>query len=174
MAKRKTNSGRGGQNRRLGLGLAIGLLIGLGVAICAALYVNRAALEIDDNHNIVERTIEGEDDDEVDFDFYEVLPKGDDASVARESFPRASNELNGVFFIQVAALSKPKEADNFKARLALNGFESRIEKVELSDGQKIFRVRIGPFATAEELEVTRKRLTEFNFETSVVRVGKSY
>jgi len=50
----------------------------------------------------------------------------------------------GAYLIQVGAYKSREEADRQRAKLALIGYESRIEQVTLSERDVRFRVRVGP------------------------------
>jgi cell division protein FtsN len=56
-----------------------------------------------------------------------------------------------------------------KAKLALLGVEAGIESVELADEGTLYRVRIGPMRTQEELEAIRKRLTDNAIDAEPVK-----
>jgi len=78
MVKHRNKTGRpGAPKRRLGLGVFFGIFIGLGVAIAVTFYVNQATQRIGDNHDVVGSSTQPSQDlvdDEVDFDFYKLLP----------------------------------------------------------------------------------------------------
>jgi cell division protein FtsN len=138
-------------------------------------YVNRATQEIGDNHDVVKSSINSKaqsvEEEEVEFDFYKLLPEGDRASdsvTLGDGATQAKN--NTVYFIQVAALSHAREADNLKARLAMSGFESRIQSFETVSGKLFHRVRIGPYQDAGEVVKIKAELAEFNFDVTVIKV----
>jgi len=175
MAKRGIkNNGRSAPKRRLGLGVFVGIFIGFGAAIAVTFYVNRATQEIGDNHDVVKSSINSTAEsveEEVEFDFYKLLPEGDRASdsvTLGDGATQAKN--NTVYFIQVAALSHAREADNLKARLAMSGFESRIQSFETVSGKLFHRVRIGPYQDAGEVVKIKAELAEFNFDVTVIKV----
>ena len=58
----------------------------------------------------------------------------------------------GQYLIQVGSFADVKEADAQKAKLALLGVESRVEKVTIDNSKTWYRVRIGGFATHEEAQ----------------------
>ena len=86
MVKHRNKTGRpGAPKRRLGLGVFFGIFIGLGVAIAVTFYVNQATQRIGDNHDVVGSSAQPSQDpvdDEVDFDFYKLLP----GKVERQTF----------------------------------------------------------------------------------------
>jgi cell division protein FtsN len=66
---------------------------------------------------------------------------------------------SGHYMLQVVATSDAKAADEFKARLALLGFQAKVY-TSTSDGKTINRVRLGPYSTASETEDAKKALAE--------------
>ena len=174
MVKRGIKNSGAAPKRRLGLGVFLGLFIGLGVAIAVTFYVNRAAQEIGDNHDVINSIVKSKTqraEEQVEFDFYKLLPGGDGTSEPlRENNNAAKPQDSTIFFIQIAALSNAREADNLKARLAMNGFESRIQSVETVDGRLLHRVRIGPYQEASDVDKIKIDLAEFNFDVTVIKV----
>jgi len=74
-------------------------------------------------------------------------------------------------FLQAGAFKSPDEADNMKAKLALLGLEARVSPVERA-GTTLYRVRVGPYARAEDLNRVRDRLTENGITLTQVPVGQ--
>ncbi|MDA1332326.1 MAG: SPOR domain-containing protein [Proteobacteria bacterium] len=162
------NSGSGAPKRRLALGVFLGILIGLGVAIAVTFYVNRATHDVIDSSG-QSKTEAAEE--EVEFTFYDVLLEGDRASdPIGEDGDGERTQRSTIFFIQVAALSNARAADNLKARLAMSGFESRIQSVETVDEGLLHRVRIGPYYEVSEVDKIKAALVEFNFDVTVIKV----
>jgi cell division protein FtsN len=92
------------------------------------------------------------------YDFYKSLPANTDSGSSVPSPPPPA--VAAPLWLQAGAFQDPEEADNLKARLALLGMEANIESANLPDKGTVYRVRVGPFKSAEELEATRKRLTD--------------
>lgn len=63
----------------------------------------------------------------------------------------------GTAVLQIASYRTEKEADAQRARLALLGLDAKIQPAKVND-QQWYRVRIGPFKSAEDLNRTRARL----------------
>lgn len=103
------------------------------------------------------------------FDFYKILPGGEDAvpAPAGEPKPAPAPEL----FLQMGAFQDPADADNLKARLALMGIEASVQQVILPDRGTVHRVRLGPFAKPEDMNHVRAMLSANGIEASVVKVG---
>lgn len=112
------------------------------------------------------------------FDFYKVLPEkevvipnaelsamakaeqdkvaaANNASAATPA--AAAGATEGGYVLQVGAFPQSSDADAMKAKLALQGFTAQVQAVTL-DGQVWNRVRIGPFASATQLQAVQKQL----------------
>ncbi len=82
-----------------------------------------------------------------------------------------STPATGITTLQAGAFSNADDAESMRGRLALLGFESRVQPAE-RDGAKIFRVRLGPYARIDELNRARQRLIENGVEATLVAPGK--
>lgn len=108
------------------------------------------------------------------FTFYELLPS-QEVVVPREQVQSASNNTSasdddGLYLIQVASYRTQRDADALKAKLALLGIESRIEKVTIDNKDTYFRVRIGPEKSLASVHTITARLDSNNIESLVVKV----
>ncbi|HUS25180.1 MAG TPA: SPOR domain-containing protein [Candidatus Binatia bacterium] len=82
------------------------------------------------------------------FAFYELLPSYEVVvpreSVKPESGAKPEGGAGERYVVQVGSFKDRAEADQQKARLALLGIESRVEKVTIDNQTTWYRVRIGP------------------------------
>jgi hypothetical protein len=95
MAQRRSKiSGRDAPKKRRSLGVLLGICIGLGLAIAVMFYVNRASQQIGDNHDLVDSVLNSSNpqatEEDVEFDFYKLLPGGDEVSESSEELMRIS------------------------------------------------------------------------------------
>lgn len=110
------------------------------------------------------------------FEFYEMLPNfevvvpEEDRDVRRSSSP-APVDVPGMYVLQAGSYGSFAEADRVKARLALLGIVSQIQKITV-DERQYHRVRIGPLDDLAVLNRYRKRLREAGVEALVIRVGE--
>lgn len=81
---------------------------------------------------------------------------------------RAAIRPRELYWLQVAALSNPKEADRLKAKLTLLGMDVVVQKVD-SGGTQLHRVRVGPFKTEDEAMTTLDTLVVNQFEPRLVK-----
>lgn len=72
-------------------------------------------------------------------------------------------------YLQAGAFQKAVDADNMKARLALMGIEAGVQQVTLADKGTVYRVRIGPFHHADELNRMRTQLSQGGIEASAAK-----
>lgn len=127
------------------------------------------------------------------FDFYKILPGTDDAktntgerksgetriseskptdvSKAAELKPPKSAEGRAPeqVYLQVASFANANDAENEKARLALLGFEAVIQTVTLADKGQRHRVRVGPYASVEEMNRYKVELAKRGVDATVIR-----
>lgn len=105
-----------------------------------------------------------------DFEFYKILPQGNGApTAAPPEAPRVEPEKPERLYLQIGAFENPAEADNLKAKLALNGIEASALRAQLPDGRTIHRVRVGPFSKPEDMNPVRAQLADAGFTATVVK-----
>ena len=122
------------------------------------------------------------------FDFYKVLPEkevvipnaelsamakaeqqkaaaANNASTSTPAGASASETASskGTYVLQIGAYPDSGAADAKKAELALQGFTAHVQTITL-DGKTWNRVRLGPFATATELQAMQKKLQAAGFQ----------
>lgn len=174
------------------LGVFIGLLLGLGIALAVAFYLSKTPLPFlgkakpaaskngsaDPSRSA---TVTGMPQgvargDRPKFDFYRILPGSEEpvsekelkeAAKAAKSQPEAAK---GVYFIQAGSFQNPADADNQKAKIAILGFESSVEPTALPDKGTWYRVRLGPYTTLEELNRVRRTLSQNGIDASLVKL----
>ncbi len=98
----------------------------------------------------------------VDYTFYGILP-GD--KPAKPIEPPKSKET---WWLQVAALKNPGDADKLKARLALLGLQVSTQKVESAD-QPLYRIRVGPYKREDDALGDLDTLAQNNFEPRLLK-----
>ncbi len=81
-----------------------------------------------------------------------------------EPVPRKSEKPASLYMLQAGSFAKMEDADRLKARLALVGLESRIQKVSIQGRGDFFRVRLGPFENTDAVEVTNRKLTKLGIK----------
>ena len=71
--------------------------------------------------------------------------------------------------LQVAAYQSFEDADQLKAKLTINGFDVRVQKVTIEDKQ-YFRVRLGPFESQRKLKNVRQELADLGYNGVSLKV----
>jgi len=93
------------------------------------------------------------------------------ATAAAAAKPPTANDANTGYFLQVGAYKTESDAEQQRARLGFQGFESKVSKRDVS-GVTYFRVRVGPFSKFEEMNSARQRLSDAGVDTAVIRFTK--
>ncbi|KAF1053551.1 MAG: Cell division protein FtsN [Burkholderia gladioli] len=89
------------------------------------------------------------------------------------STPSAANpaDANSGYFLQVGAYKTEADAEQQRARLGFQGFESKVSKRDVS-GVTYYRVRVGPFIKFDDMNSARQRLSDAGVNTAVIRFSK--
>ncbi len=82
-----------------------------------------------------------------------------------------ANDANTGYFLQVGAYKTSADAEQQRARLAFQGFESKVTQRD-AGGVTYYRVRIGPFSKFEDMNSSRQRLSDAGVDTAVIRFTK--
>ncbi len=99
------------------------------------------------------------------------------ATAAAGSAPKSNNaapapgDANTGYFLQVGAYKTAADAEQQRARLAFQGFESKVTQRD-AGGVTYYRVRIGPFSKFEDMNSSRQRLSDAGVDTAVIRFTK--
>ena len=179
--------------RRNGGSTLVGIFIGLvlGVVLCAGViwYINGSSLPLHVRDSAPAQPgavaepapLPGKPGDKATvkprLDFYETLPGGQpaapqppaEAATPAPAAPPEPAAADATLLLQVGAFSSEEEADNLRARLALMGLESGVQKHAVAGKGTLYRVRIGPFASVEDMKKVRSELAQNGIEASVVR-----
>jgi cell division protein FtsN len=93
------------------------------------------------------------------------------APMVSPSSGRSANTEAGAFiyFVQTGAFSRPEDAEQQRARLALMGLSAVVTERNQA-GRSVYRVRVGPFDRKEDAEATQEKLQAASMETALVRV----
>lgn len=75
------------------------------------------------------------------------------------------------YFLQVGAYKSSDDAERQKGNLAMQGFEAKVTQREVN-GATMFRVRMGPYNSLDEMTAVRSRLQASGVESSVIRFAR--
>ncbi|MDO9423190.1 MAG: SPOR domain-containing protein [Methylobacter sp.] len=109
------------------------------------------------------------------FDFYTILPEKEVIVPDYEINTRTREEQVGQaktanYILQAGSFKEFKDADALRAKLALMGIESKVEKAKV--GNTIWnRVKIGPYTQMASVSTIRARLRGNGIDVLVMEVG---
>ncbi|HMA00103.1 MAG TPA: SPOR domain-containing protein [Steroidobacteraceae bacterium] len=175
------------------LGVLFGLALGLAVAGVVYLkdrHSDSPAVQLakagkKKSHGSAERAAEAPDAEAAEsgvpeepaksYDFYSMLPKFE--VVVPEKDKDVKPDIRGVpetrrgtYVLQAGSYKNFADADRVRAQLALQGVESKVQKVSV-DNDTWHRIRIGPISKLDELNRLRALLRKADVDVLVIRVG---
>ncbi len=108
------------------------------------------------------------------FDFYTILPElevaiPEEELVEQARHPDKAAAARGNYILQAGSFRSADQADQLRARLALQGIEARIQTVKIKGGETWHRVRVGPLPDIASVNRVRKRLRAIGVPSIVVR-----
>jgi cell division protein FtsN len=169
------------------LGLACGL--GLGLAAAGVVYLKDRRLDAPyaaavkqqgtvkkkSHGDSSEATDTGADDSGKNYDFYDMLPKFE--VVVPEKDKNVHHDIKtvpetrrGTYVLQAGSYKNTADAERSRAKLALQGVESKVQKVSV-DQDTWYRIRIGPISNLDELNRLRGILHKAEVDVLVIQVG---
>jgi cell division protein FtsN len=166
------------------IGLACGL--GLGLAVAGIVYLKDHRLDAPNalTEKVVKKRTRGGEPPEAGYSsaeesksyaFYEMLPKFEvvvpekDKDV-RPDIKSVPETRRGTYVLQAGSYKNFADADRVRAKLALQGVESNVQKVTV-DNDTWHRIRIGPISKLDELNHMRQILRKADVDVLVIRVG---
>jgi cell division protein FtsN len=163
------------------LGLSLGLALGLAIAV--GIYVKdhkpdmalKAAAAKHEKKKAAEAEVPEEEPPSKSYDFYDMLPKFEVVVPEKEKDVRpdvhaAAETRPGTYVLQAGSYKNFSDADRIRAQLALQGIESKVQKVSV-DSDTWHRIRIGPISNLDDLNRMRQKLRKSDIDVLVIRVG---
>ena len=168
------------------MGVICGLVVGLAVAGIVYLKEHHSDIAPVSTAKISKRKLrntESADNEAADtaeepggsYDFYSRLPKFEVVVPEKEKDVRpdiraAPETRRGTYVLQAGSYKNFADADRIRAQLALQGVESKVQKVSV-DNDTWHRIRVGPISNLDELNRLRTLLRKADVEALVIRVG---
>jgi cell division protein FtsN len=169
------------------MGLCCGLAVGLAIAAVVYIKDHRPDAPSARTAKLDKKKMRGSDaadpdgtdpatdDSSGNYAFYDQLPKFEvvvpekDKDVRPDA--RAVPETRrGTYVLQAGSYKSFADADRVRAQLALQGVESKVQRVSV-DNDTWHRIRIGPISNLDELNRLRERLRKADVDALVIRVG---
>jgi len=119
---------------------------------------------------------------ETRFEFYDTLPEmkiviPEIEAVIPEHEIKGKSEAGvkqveqpGTYYLQVGSFRSLEQADRFRAKLVLQGFETSIQKVTINNTDTFHRVRVGPFQDLDALNKARQLLNKQGIENKLIKI----
>jgi cell division protein FtsN len=104
------------------------------------------------------------------FDFYTILPETESTVTEKEIKESSLTVKKDNYFLQVGAFQNEADADNMKAKLALQGFEAVVQTATIPEKGVWHRVRVGPLNDITQINKVRGDLTTNGFNTDLIKV----
>jgi cell division protein FtsN len=82
-------------------------------------------------------------------------------------------ESDAIYLIQVSSFKNEADAESLKVKLMLLNFEVFTEVYEKSTDDVWHRVVVGPFASKRESNQARKKLSDNNFDSLLLKIDKT-
>jgi cell division protein FtsN len=169
-------------------GLLVGLLLGVGLSVWLTMYLkggdspfaekkmNKPISEKMAKENISEESVLPKDENpeipkpDNQFDFYTILPETESTVTEKEIQESTLTVKKDNYFLQVGAFQNEADADNMKAKLALQGFEAVVQTATIPEKGVWHRVRVGPLNDITQINRIRGELTTNGFNTDLIKV----
>jgi len=82
-------------------------------------------------------------------------------------------ESDAIYLIQVSSFKNAADAESLKVKLMLLNFEVFTEVYEKSTDDVWYRVVVGPFANKRESSQARRKLTDNNYDSLLLKIDKT-
>jgi cell division protein FtsN len=115
------------------------------------------------------------------FEFYQILPGEKDAGKAvkpaikkpAESQPveKPAAAAREAYFLQAGAFQNESDADNMKVKIAFIGLAASVKAVTLADKGTLYRVRLGPYQSLEEVNRIKSALSDNGVGAAIVKTS---
>lgn len=183
---KKTSNGKGSPFLS---GVLLGIILGVGASVALTMYLegdqspfsnaeqeettikpSKAAKKKVSETKVSENSPEEKKlEDPNKFDFYTILPDTE-SKVTEQEVKNNTTIKKDSYFLQVGAFENEDDADNMKAKLALQGFEAVVQTAVIPEKGTWHRVRVGPLSDVDEINKARSDLTLNGFNADLIKV----
>lgn len=185
---RSTAPRKGGD--QLIAGILIGMVVGVGLAAGIAWYMMKSPTSFLQKAPLADKspavsnpqsppagTADSGVSDKPRFEFYKVLTDKQDKTIAAPAKPadktRASDRKPSAGYephlLQAGSFQNVDDAEKLKAKLALLGVEANVQSANIPDKGVWYRVRLGPYKTADEENIARNFLKQNGVDSTPIR-----
>lgn len=167
-------------------GMLVGIILGVGASVALTVYLkgenspfynpktqNNNAAEQELTLKKTEETIDANKNSAMEdpnkFDFYTILPETE-SKVTEQEVKSNTTIKKDTYFLQVGAFENVDDADNMKAKLALQGFEALVQTANIPEKGTWHRVRVGPLTNVAQINKIRGDLKVHGFNADLIKV----
>jgi cell division protein FtsN len=163
-------------------GFLVGFLLGVIVTVALTMYIQGDTSPFRDNKSktstSIKPLIEGNENEKGadkseskdKLDFYTILPKTESTVTEEEITQTNITTKKEDYFLQVGSFKNEDDADNLKAKLALQGFEAIVQTAVIPEQGTWHRVRVGPLSDIEAINKIRTELLANDFGADLIKV----
>ncbi len=91
------------------------------------------------------------------------------AATPAASAPAATAKPQEPLFLQAGAFQNESDAESLKAKIAFAGFEATVKSVNVAGKGTLYRVRLGPYRSQEEVNRIKSTLSQSGINAAVVK-----
>lgn len=162
-------------------GLMFGFLLGVIVTVALTIYIQGDTSPFKDKKaklpkiesltkSASQTTDEESAEPEDKLDFYTILPRTESTVTEKEIAQSDISTKKEDYFLQIGSFQTEEDADNLKAKLALQGFEAIVQTATIADQGTWHRVHVGPLSNIEAINKTRAELLANDFNADLIKV----
>ncbi|QVL44787.1 MAG: SPOR domain-containing protein [Methylophilaceae bacterium] len=161
-------------------GFLVGFLFGIMITVALTMYIQGDTSPFRDSKTstsikpLIEPVEDEESTEKADskdkLDFYTILPKTESTVTEQEIKQTNVTTKKEDYFLQVGSFQNEDDADNLKAKLALQGFEAIVQTATIAEQGTWHRVRVGPLSDIEAINNVRKELLANGFGADLIKV----
>jgi cell division protein FtsN len=183
------SSGKGyGQHGNTLLGFVVGLALGLSIALLVAWAITRnppqekanvRAPDVpitpklnSDGSSTESRDINAPLKSKIRDNDSEDKEAKSESKTTSDKKTETKAESTSIYWLQIGAYSAKADAETQKANMALQGLQSNLSE-HVAENKKVWRVRVGPFESSQDMQNTKRRLEDAGISFSVIKANKS-
>ncbi|MFA7554067.1 MAG: SPOR domain-containing protein [Spongiibacteraceae bacterium] len=143
--------------------LLTGIVTGIFISFLSYLAdITPAATPVTSNTNtaVVEKKTSNKKSTATKFDFYTLLPEREVIVPTQREEDSSETAPATLYILQAGSFKNAKDADRLRAQLILLGLNAKVEKVQISSGERWHRVEVGPFTNSSQLSKARSILID--------------
>lgn len=163
-------------------GLLFGFLLGVIATVALTMYIKGDTSPFEDKkannqpkiESLPQQSTTDDNPDATkpkdDLDFYTILPETESTVTVKEINDADITIKKENYFLQVGSFKKQADADNLKAKLALQGFEAIVQTANIPDKGTWHRVRVGPLNNISSINKMRNQLSAKDFSADLIKI----